>query len=199
MKSVILISLATLAYAAIHSWTATLGMKAWAQRRFGLAADRWYRLAYNIFAGISFLPILALLVILPDTQLYMIPFPWVILTSIGQLLAVWIIILGIWQADAGSFLGLRQISGKSEPTQTSELIISGLYRWVRHPLYTGGLLLIWLTPVLSVNLLTLFICLSIYLVVGAHFEEKRLVHEFGDAYRKYQSQVPMLLPNFRKK
>lgn len=74
------------------------------------------------------------------------------------------------------------------------MVVNGLYRWMRHPLYTGGLLLIWLTPVMTVNTLTLIIVLSIYLVVGAVFEEHRLVQEFGEQYTAYQQQVPMLIP-----
>jgi protein-S-isoprenylcysteine O-methyltransferase Ste14 len=115
------------------------------------------------------------------------------------LLGAAIIVLGIWQADAWSFLGLRQILGLQEQPQTAQLVVSGLYRWVRHPLYTGGLLLIWLLPVMTANLLALFICLSIYLVVGAHFEESRLIHEFGESYLHYRQQVPMLIPFPRKR
>ena len=76
--------------------------------------------------------------------------------------------------------------------------VRGPYRWVRHPLYTGGLLLIWLTPVLTLNLLTLFVMLTIYLIVGARLEEQRLIHEFGAEYQEYQQRVPMLIPSFRR-
>lgn len=74
------------------------------------------------------------------------------------------------------------------------MVTGGLYRWVRHPLYTAGLVFIWLTPVMTVNLLVLNIGLTIYLVVGAIFEERKLVREFGAAYRDYQENVPMLIP-----
>jgi protein-S-isoprenylcysteine O-methyltransferase Ste14 len=40
--------------------------------------------------------------------------------------------------------------------------------------------------------------LTIYVVIGTVLEEKKLVLEFGDAYRKYQQEVPMLIP-FTKK
>jgi len=194
MQSPIIIILAAILYATVHSLTATLGVKARSRQLFGPSSDRWYRLAYNLFAGISFLPILWLMAVLPDHRLYAIPFPWVVLTTLGQFIGVVIIVLGIWQADAWSFLGIRQLFGKQQPTQTTELTITGLYRWMRHPLYTGGLLFLWLTPVLTINSLTLTIILSIYLVVGARFEERRLLHEFGKAYAAYQQEVPMLLP-----
>jgi protein-S-isoprenylcysteine O-methyltransferase Ste14 len=36
--------------------------------------------------------------------------------------------------------------------------------------------------------------LTIYVIIGALFEEKKLVLEFGDIYIKYQQEVPMLIP-----
>ena len=42
------------------------------------------------------------------------------------------------------------------------------------------------------------IVLTIYVIIGTVLEEKKLVLEFGDAYRKYQQEVPMLVP-FTKK
>ena len=194
MTGPILITIASLLYASLHSLLATLEAKARTHQRFGPKADRWYRLTYNLFAGISFIPILFLLVVLPDKFLYRIESPWLLLTSAGQLLGAAIIVVGIWQTGAGSFLGLRQIWGTDDPPQSLGLVVQGIYRWMRHPLYTGGILLIWFTPIMSLNLLTLFICLTLYLIVGARFEERRLIHEFGEDYKKYMRRVPMLIP-----
>jgi protein-S-isoprenylcysteine O-methyltransferase Ste14 len=38
------------------------------------------------------------------------------------------------------------------------------------------------------------IVLTIYLVVGAYYEERKLVREFGEAYTSYQQKTPMLIP-----
>jgi protein-S-isoprenylcysteine O-methyltransferase Ste14 len=198
MKEVIILSLAVIIYTLVHSLLASFGVKDWTRRVIGPVADRWYRLAYNLFAGISGLPILALLFILPDRRIYQIPFPWLLLTGAGQLFGILIIIVGIWQTDLWHFVGLRQII-TGEASDTQPLVITGLYRWMRHPLYTGGLLLIWLVPTMTLNLLTVFIWLTIYLIVGAFLEEKRLIHQFGDDYREYQKHVPMLLPSPRRK
>jgi protein-S-isoprenylcysteine O-methyltransferase Ste14 len=193
MKSVLLISLATGVYAVVHSLLASLGVKDQVQRHFGPAADRGYRLFYNLFAILSGLPILLLLLLLPDQLIYQIPFPWLLLSGFGQLAGIAIIVIGILQTDPWHFIGLRQILKPDDPI-SSTMITGGLYRWVRHPLYTGGLLLIWCMPRMTQNLLTIFILLTIYLIVGARLEEKRLVREFGDQYRVYQQQVPILLP-----
>jgi protein-S-isoprenylcysteine O-methyltransferase Ste14 len=195
--SLFILILATGAYAAVHSLLASLGAKAWAQQRFGPLANRWYRLAYNLFAGISGLPILILLYMLPDQPIYQIPSPWILLTASGQLIGILIIVMGILQTDPWHFVGLRQII-EQESIDPPMMVTSGLYSWMRHPLYTGGLLLIWLVPVMTLNLLMIFIILTIYLVLGAKLEEKRLIHEFGDQYQEYRQRVPMLVPSLRR-
>ena len=139
-----------------------------------------------------------MLYFLPDMPLYQLPFPWILLSTLRQLTGVIIIIIGILQTGLWSFVGLRQII-ESRNASSEMMITSGLYRWVRHPMYTGGLLLIWLMPMMTINLLTIFMILTLYLIVGAKLEEKRLLYEFGDKYRKYQASVPMLLPFPRPK
>ena len=194
----IIIILATGIYAVVHSLLATLGVKAWTRQRFGAVANRCYRLAYNLFAVISGLPILVLLYFLPDQPVYQISFPWILFTALGQLIGIVVIVVGILQTDLWHFIGLRQIL-ESENDAPSLMVTTGFYQWVRHPLYTGGLLLIWFTPTMTVNLLTLFIILTIYLILGAKLEESRLIQEFGDDYREYQKSVPSLLPIPKRK
>ena len=155
----------------------------------------YYRLAYNIFSLISFIPILWLMVVLPDRVLYRIPAPWTFLTLAGQLLAVGILIIGVLQTGALSFVGFRQLlEGKERPSQ---LVTSGLYRWVRHPLYAAGLLFIWLTPVVSRNTLVVMVAATVYIILGALFEERKLEREFGQAYAEYKASTPMLIPGLK--
>jgi len=97
------------------------------------------------------------------------------------------------QTDLWSFLGLQQLFG-TELDNQKELVIRGLYKWVRHPLYTAGLLFIWSTPVMTRNLLVLFFGFSLYLFIGAYFEERRLINEYGEAYALYCKRTPMIIP-----
>jgi protein-S-isoprenylcysteine O-methyltransferase Ste14 len=194
MNSPLILIMTAVLYSLVHSLTASLWMKARIALLLGPAFNRWYQLAYNLWAGIAFLPILWLLAVLPDQTLYTIPWPWLLLTTIGQLMGAIIIVIGILQTGALSFLGIRQAFSSRLQTEETSLVTTGLYRWVRHPLYTGGYLLIWFTPMMTINLLTLFTILSIYLVVGAKLEERRLVRAFGDDYRAYRAEVPMLVP-----
>jgi protein-S-isoprenylcysteine O-methyltransferase Ste14 len=180
-------------YGFVHSLFASLGVKARAERWWGERARRGYRLAYNIFAILSFVPVLALAAALPDRLLYTIPRPWSFATLALQGAAAVTILVGVLQTGVGSFLGVSQLfepSGGSPPA----LVAHGLYRWVRHPLYTAGLVFIWLALQMSANLLALNLGLTIYLVLGAIVEERKLVHEFGQAYRDYRRRTPMLIP-----
>jgi len=153
---------------------------------------RYYRFAYNVFSVLSFAPILILMAFLSDRMLYQIPAPWIYFFLAGQIGAAIMLIVGVLQTDTLSFIGLRQLIEKEE--RSSQLVTKGLYRWIRHPLYTAGLLFIWLTPVMSLNSLILFVALTIYIIVGANFEERKLEREFGSAYIKYKAMTPMLIP-----
>jgi protein-S-isoprenylcysteine O-methyltransferase Ste14 len=181
-----------IAYCVLHSLLASLPIKAGARRVFGDAADRWYRLAYNTLAIITLLPLLPLLALLPDQVLYVVPAPWRWLMFGGQALAVLGMLEAVRQTDTAHFLGLRQLRG-AEPAE-SELVESGLYAHVRHPIYTAGLLFIWLSPAMSANLLTVYIFWSLYMVLGTFHEEQRLVREFGATYESYRQRVPRLIP-----
>lgn len=177
----------------VHSLLASLESKARARKWLGSGSDRWYRLAYNFISIVTFLPILGLVAQYPGVQLYAIPLPWAYLTLVGQLLAVLALVIGLLQTGLWSFLGFEQMLVAS-PASQSEMVTGGLYDWVRHPLYTAGLVFIWLTPVMTSGLLALNIGLTLYLVVGAYFEERKLVKEFGEAYIEYQRRTPMLIP-----
>jgi protein-S-isoprenylcysteine O-methyltransferase Ste14 len=102
-------------------------------------------------------------------------------------------LIGLLHTGFWSFLGLRQLV-TAEPDKAEIMIVRGLYKWVRHPLYTAGLVFIWLIPLMTVNLLALNIGLSAYLVIGAYVEERKLMQIFGDDYRDYQERVPMIIP-----
>jgi protein-S-isoprenylcysteine O-methyltransferase Ste14 len=91
---------------------------------------------------------------------------------------------------------LRQLTSP-EDKQVPRLVTEGLYRWVRHPLYTAGLLFIWLTPIMTFNLMVLGLALTIYILVGAYFEERKLSREYGAQYAQYKASTPMLVPGLR--
>jgi protein-S-isoprenylcysteine O-methyltransferase Ste14 len=80
------------------------------------------------------------------------------------------------------------------PPQPQVLVRRGPYRWVRHPLYFFVIVLIWSCPDLTADRLLFNLLWTGWIIVGALLEERDLVKTFGQAYRDYQQQVPMLLP-----
>jgi protein-S-isoprenylcysteine O-methyltransferase Ste14 len=195
LVSPVLILLAVGLYGLVHSILASLPAKAWTEQRFAAFSTRYYRISYNFFAVVGLLPVMALVVLLPDRTLYRIPTPWAWLAIAGQGLALLALAIGLLQTGAGSFLGIEQLS-RTAPRRES-LVTDGLYTWVRHPLYTAGLALIWLTPVMTLNLLAFFAGLTAYLVIGMVFEERKLLREFGATYAEYRSRTPALFPRWK--
>ena len=113
----------------------------------------------------------------------------------GQALSVLLLFVAVMQTDILSFAGLQQLV---EEEKTGALVTSGLYRSVRHPLYTFSLTILWLSPSISLNSFIVYAALTIYILIGIVFEERKLLREFGPAYAEYRSRTPMLLPGWPK-
>ena len=180
-------------FGAVHSLLASPGAKGLAQRGLGPAASRVYRLSYNILAVLSLLPGLALAWLLPDRTIYTIPAPWVYLALVLQVLALVALAVGVWQTGLLPFSGLSQLLAPASEEQ-QKLVTGGLYRWVRHPLYTASLVFIWLLPRMSANILVFNLGATLYILVGIVFEERKLLNTFGRAYAEYRQRTPMLIP-----
>ncbi len=195
METAILIA-AVAVWAIVHSWLASTRLKGVVRRVSGEDKARAYRLLYNVFAVITFVPVVWLMRALPDRGLYTIKAPWLYVTLGIQALAGACLLLALLQTDVFHFAGLRQLLQVEQATQ---LNTQGFYRWVRHPLYLFGLIFIWLTPLMTTNVLAVWCALTVYIFVGAILEERRLRADFGAAYERYAAKTPMLVPGFRSR
>lgn len=71
-----------------------------------------------------------------------------------------------------------------------KLVINGMYRFIRHPMYFGVSLVFLFNPFISLLTLADRICAVSYLFIGTFFEEKRMLRVFGNEYRVYKENVP---------
>jgi protein-S-isoprenylcysteine O-methyltransferase Ste14 len=187
---IILISVAL--YAVLHSFLASKSAKDWAKKRFGEKTfERTYRLFFNFIGVGTLIPVLLLVAILPDQPFYSVPMPWRIVFLAGQVVAVFILSAALQRTDALDFAGIRQVV---EKPAAPPLVTSGIYRWMRHPLYTGSMLFLWLIPEVSQNFFALNMAFTVYFVIGAMFEERKLERFFGKAYADYKKHTPMFIP-----
>lgn len=69
-----------------------------------------------------------------------------------------------------------------------------LYKFVRHPMQFGILIVFWSTPLMTVGHFLFASSMTIYVLIGLWFEERSLLREFGEDYAHYQKHVPMLIP-----
>jgi protein-S-isoprenylcysteine O-methyltransferase Ste14 len=108
-----------------------------------------------------------------------------ILTILGAAIAIW----------ARRTLG-RNWSGEVTIKQDHVLVRNGPYRYVRHPIYSGLLLMALATAVHAGTVVALFVALLCFAMfhVKARIEEKWMTEEFGDAYRDYMREVKALVP-----
>lgn len=78
-----------------------------------------------------------------------------------------------------------------------ELIRSGPYRWVRHPIYTSMLCMLSATALLMTPLRLFIPALLLFLVgseIRMHIEERLLASKFGEQFGDYRRSVPRWIP-----
>ena len=119
----------------------------------------------------------------------------------GVCLVGWAIVLvSTFQIDHFELFGLRQVwqSTHSQPQTTVGFKRPLLYRFVRHPMMFGFLLVFWAAPTMTLDRLALALGMTIYIVIGVSFEERALRRQFGAEYEQYQAETPRLIPLPRK-
>ncbi len=173
-------------FALVHSLFAAQFCKA-IFYRLGISSQR-YRLLYSLFATCLTGLWIFYIYQLPDTPLYRID-SWLYLPlTLMQLGGVAIALLSLRSFDVRLFLGLSTTIDNPEPFHEH-----GLYRYVRHPMYSGVMLALLSSPTQSVNSFNFALIISCYFVFGSWLEERRML-SVHPQYAGYRSRVSAFIP-----
>ncbi len=121
---------------------------------------------------------------------------WSSLFGLGETGAMLEMILGYAIIFSGIYLLGRGWHSIYQAQKKEELVIKGLYQYIRHPQYTGifialfGQLIHW--PTILTFILFPVIVLAYCLL--SRKEEKAMISKFGEDYRAYMQKVPMFFP-----
>jgi len=101
--------------------------------------------------------------------------------------------------DHFDLFGLRQVWNGFLDREPGALkfVTPSLYRFVRHPLYVGWLMVFWMTPVMTIAHLVFALATTGYILIAIQLEERNLA-EAHPEYAQYKRKVPMLIPSFRR-
>jgi len=128
---------------------------------------------------------------------------WEVNDAVGRVVLYAVFATGWLIVLASTFLinhfdlfGLRQVwlHLRGKPYTPLAFRTPVFYRWVRHPLYVGWLLAFWATPTMTAAHLVFALATTGYILTAIQLEERDLVAAHGDTYRRYQREVPMLIP-----
>lgn len=193
-----------LAFALIHSITIAAWFKDLCRRVFGETFMRvWYRFLFTSVSGVTAFAAIYLIIQVPDRVLWQGPLWFRLCMHAIQLAGILFGVLAFQYLDKWEFMGFRQvwryvtkgeIAGNSEGLTEKELVTTGVYGIVRHPLYVAGLIIFTFSPTISVNGLAITVLADLYFIFGMFIEERRFLKIFGDQYREYMKKVPRMAP-----
>jgi protein-S-isoprenylcysteine O-methyltransferase Ste14 len=187
----ILLFFSVLGYGTLHSVLAADEVK-----RFLFAGmpslKRSYRFMYTVIAIVTLIPIVVVYAQLDETVL--------IASKILQFLGATCVVAGMIlllvafkSYDLKIFMGLDF----SEESDTREpLVITGMYHYVRHPLYFALIVLFLGFAMLVPDARTFLLvgAMLIYIVVGSTLEERKLTQRYGEAYQAYCRKTKRWIP-----
>ena len=191
IASHIILATGWILFCVFHSVLASLRFKKIAETRMRYQY-KFYRLYYTLFALASFTLVLIYQFTITSYSLFT---PTRLSLKLGIIVAGFGLTI-MCLCIVKYFMQLSGLKGLIENRKGNALMITGVHRIVRHPLYAGTFIFIWglliVYPYLSLFITDAII--TIYTLIGLKFEEKKMEREFGDAYKSYQQSVPMIIP-----
>lgn len=195
IQSHIILAAAWILYCTLHSVLASSKFKQLAAGKMG-RQFKYYRLYYVIFAIATLVPLLIYQVRIRALEIFR---PPIFSSVIGILIAtVGLVVMAVCVVKY--FMQLSGLKGLIREQSNNELMITGIHKYVRHPLYAATFVFIWglfiLFPFYSSLIANAVI--TTYTLIALRFEEQKLEREFGSVYTLYKQKVPMIIPRLSK-
>ncbi|MEP6740173.1 MAG: hypothetical protein ABJA61_07325, partial [Caldimonas sp.] len=94
--------------------------------------------------------------------------------------------------------GLQQVYQvlRGHPLTSAPFQERWMYCFDRHPIMTGILIGIWVTPTMTLDHLLFAAGCTVYVWIGVHFEERSLRRQWGLLYEEYRGRVGTIVPTF---
>ena len=180
-------------FAVQHSVIARPGFKAWWTRFVPPVLERS---TYIALSSIAFF-ILMLAWQPVGGEIWKFSGPAAQLAYVGFAFGWFVLVAATFAQSHFDLFGLRQVWLNLRGIAYTPLPFSDstMYKYSRHPIYVGWLMVIWFTPHMTISHLFLAAWLTIYILVAIRYEEKDLSAEHPE-YAQYKKTVPMLLPLF---
>lgn len=126
------------------------------------------------------------------------PFAWHQLISwVLLLVSIYPLVQGVrLLREMGKPNALRTDPGMYTFEKTTQLVTSGIYHYIRHPLYSSLLFLTWGTFFKDVNWPGVILALvsSAFLIAAARADEAECIRHFGPDYEEYKKHTKMFIP-----
>jgi protein-S-isoprenylcysteine O-methyltransferase Ste14 len=186
-----------IAFGLQHSVMARPRFKAWLTRLVPAYAER----STFILASVVVLVVLMTAWQPLPTDIWKVTGTGGIVLNVIALVGLATLFLATFMIDHLEFGGLRQPWNHATGRSPRELPFTEryLYRYVRHPIMLGFLVLFWVTPRMTVGHLLFSILATAYIAAGVHFEERNLRTAIGPGYEEYRRSVPAVLPIRRRR
>jgi protein-S-isoprenylcysteine O-methyltransferase Ste14 len=108
--------------------------------------------------------------------------------------AAGLVLIGGWYLARG---GIKAVFGTAR--ENPEVISTGVFRIVRHPIYTGAILFYLGTSLITMSIASaafLLVIIAFYIRIS-RYEERILAEAFGNDYLEYKKNTGMLFPKLR--
>ncbi len=111
-------------------------------------------------------------------------------------LGVGTVLYSTFLIDHFDLFGLRQVvlAFRRRAYTEKRFVTPSLYRFVRHPLYIGWIVMFWAAPTMSAGHFLFALVMTAYILVAIPMEERDLADALGEPYRRWRERTPAFVP-----